>query len=199
MKKTTAILSLILVSAAFANAQISLSSLGSIGLIINTADSTAGIYSQSGSSLQFNSALVNGDALQGALVSPGNWSSYNAGNGTQGSSTDFSLYMALTGGTNPNMGFNVQIWNAGFSDSLYLAGNTISASSVASYVPLTYDSGSISVLANPSTLIISWNDSGTPTVTMTSLSAVPEPSTYALLAVGAVGLFLSFRRRKVQA
>jgi hypothetical protein len=27
---------------------------------------------------------------------------------------------------------------------------------------------------------------------------VPEPSTYALLAVGAVGLFLSFRRRKVQ-
>jgi len=28
---------------------------------------------------------------------------------------------------------------------------------------------------------------------------VPEPSTYALLAIGAVGLFLSFRRRKVQA
>ena len=30
-------------------------------------------------------------------------------------------------------------------------------------------------------------------------TTVPEPSTYALLAVGAVGLFLSFRRRKVQA
>ena len=29
-----------------------------------------------------------------------------------------------------------------------------------------------------------------------SLSAVPEPSTYALLAIGAVGLFFSFRRRK---
>jgi len=29
-------------------------------------------------------------------------------------------------------------------------------------------------------------------------TTVPEPSTYALLAVGAVGLFLSFRRRKVQ-
>ncbi len=32
-----------------------------------------------------------------------------------------------------------------------------------------------------------------------SLSAVPEPSTYALLAIGALGLLLSFRRRKVQA
>ena len=34
---------------------------------------------------------------------------------------------------------------------------------------------------------------------LVSLAAVPEPSTYALLAIGAVGLFLSFRRRKVQA
>jgi hypothetical protein len=32
-----------------------------------------------------------------------------------------------------------------------------------------------------------------------TLATVPEPSTYALMAVGAVGLFLSFRRRKVQA
>jgi len=40
-------------------------------------------------------------------------------------------------------------------------------------------------------------NAGTPLVALAS--AVPEPSTYALLAVGAVGLFLSFRRRKVQA
>ena len=40
-------------------------------------------------------------------------------------------------------------------------------------------------------------NAGTPSVALAS--AVPEPSTYALLAVGAVGLFLSFRRRKVQA
>ena len=32
-----------------------------------------------------------------------------------------------------------------------------------------------------------------------TITMVPEPSTYALLAIGAVGLFLSFRRRKVQA
>ena len=36
-------------------------------------------------------------------------------------------------------------------------------------------------------------NAGNPSI---SLSAVPEPSTYALLAIGAVGLFFSFRRRK---
>ena len=37
-------------------------------------------------------------------------------------------------------------------------------------------------------------NAGNPSLALAS--AVPEPSTYALLAVGAVGLFLSFRRRK---
>ena len=39
-------------------------------------------------------------------------------------------------------------------------------------------------------------NSGAPSM---SLAAVPEPSTYALMAIGALGLLLSFRRRKVQA
>jgi hypothetical protein len=40
-------------------------------------------------------------------------------------------------------------------------------------------------------------NAGTPSVALAS--AVPEPSTYALLAIAALGLSLSFRRRKVQA
>ena len=47
-------------------------------------------------------------------------------------------------------------------------------------------------------------DAPTPTPAVMTLhavstAAVPEPSTYALTAVGALGFLLSFRRRKVQA
>jgi hypothetical protein len=35
-------------------------------------------------------------------------------------------------------------------------------------------------------------------LTQLRVTAVPEPSTYALLAIAAVGFFLSIRRRKVQ-
>ena len=47
-------------------------------------------------------------------------------------------------------------------------------------------------------------DASTPTPAVMTLhavstAAVPEPSTYALTAVGALGFLLSFRRRKVQA
>ena len=64
--------------------------------------------------------------------------------------------------------------------------------------------------ANPGSFdyadVVNWNlnsggNGNNMNVTLTQLrvTAVPEPSTYALLAIGALGLFLSFRRRKVQA
>ena len=63
--------------------------------------------------------------------------------------------------------------------------------------------------ANPGsfdyTNVVTWNlnsggNANTMNVALTQLrvTAVPEPSTYALLAIAAVGFFLSIRRRKVQ-
>ena len=55
---------------------------------------------------------------------------------------------------------------------------------------------------NPTVTRISFVASGSGTssanIQLSNLSAVPEPSTYALLAIAAVGFFLSIRRRKVQ-
>lgn len=199
MKKITLSIATILVSVALSNAQYTdLVSFGSNGWTIDTSVSS-GFYSQSATSISFNSALNIGDPVQGNLVTtPVNWSVYNSGNGSQGSSTDFAVRMSFTGGTNPNMGFNVQLWNSDFSENIYFAGNTATATATPDYIPLTFDSGNPGVLSNPSTLIISWNDGGTPNVTMSSLAAVPEPSTYALMALGGLVLFFMVRRRKAQ-
>jgi hypothetical protein len=201
MKKITSIFAAVALSLSLVNAQYSdLVSLGSLGWNIDPNASTGGIFSQTSSSVSFNSAVSSGDAVQGSLVStPVNWSSFNSGNGSQGSSTDFAINMSFTGVTNPNMGFNIQVWSSDFNKNLYFAGSTASATSTASFIPLTFDSGDTSVLANPGVVIVSWNDGGTPNVTMNSLAAVPEPSTYALMALGGLALFFIARRRKAKA
>lgn len=199
MKKIVLSLATVLVSVAFSSATyLDLTSLGSNGWTIDTVNSSP-IFSQTATSVSFNLPVSSGEAVQGNLVTtPVNWSAFNAGNGTQGSSTDFAVNMSFTGGTNPNMGFNLQVWNSDFSENMYFAGNTNGATSTAAYIPLTFDTGNTAVLANPSTIIISWNDGGTPNVTMNSLAAVPEPSTYALMALGGLALFFVIRRRKAQ-
>ena len=56
---------------------------------------------------------------------------------------------------------------------------------------------------NPTVTKISFVASGSGTssanIQLTNLAAVPEPSTYVLIVLGGLGLFLAARRRKVQA
>jgi hypothetical protein len=175
-------------------------SLGSNGWTIDTGASSP-IYSQTSTSVSFTSSVNIGDPVQGSLVlTPVDWSSFNAGNGTQGSSTAFAVNMVFTGiGATPQLEFTLAVWDAGFNDSITLFGSTATATSTPSYIPLTYDSGNTNILANPGNIIITWQAGGTPNVTMNSFAAVPEPSTYALMALGGLVLFFMVRCRKVQA
>jgi hypothetical protein len=80
-----------------------------------------------------------------------------------------------------------------YSTSQGIAGFTQAVLTNTSWVAPTFANN-----ANP----VSFNFTGATAVVgsyaSNTITMVPEPSTYALLAIGAVGLFLSFRRRKVQ-
>jgi len=123
-----------------------------------------------------------------------------------GSNNQLQLTLASTvsGGVTPGGGFRISLesQNGGLATAVFNWSTFVSSTTGTSTFSTT---GGF----NPSQ-VVNWNifdggSGGTGGLTgarLTSLQAVqavPEPSTYALLAVGAVGLFLSFRRRKVQA
>jgi hypothetical protein len=119
-----------------------------------------------------------------------------------GSNNQFQLTLANTvsGGVTPGGGFRVSLEsNGGGAATAIFSWSTFTTSTTGTATFST--SGGF----NPSE-VVQWNifdggSGGTGALTgarLTSLQAVPEPSTYALLAIAAVGFFLSIRRRKVQ-
>lgn len=106
-------------------------------------------------------------------------------------------------GTNPNSSFHVDLYNATFDSVYTFTGYTTSASSSTSDVALTYASLSASAFSSFAAAALVFDGTGTAisgmTVSNLNYSAVPEASTYALMALGGLVLFFAARRRKVQA
>lgn len=117
--------------------------------------------------------------------------------------TKFKLTMATpVSGTNPGGSFFVSLESSGGG----LATGTFAWSAFTTSV-VNETTFSTSGGFNPAT-VVNWNigdggygGSGTLTggASLVSLQVVPEPSTYALMALGVLGLFLAARRRKAQA
>ena len=108
--------------------------------------------------------------------------------------------MTLTG-TNPNMGFAVDLWDAGYSNIINTyTGSTAGLSTSPSLALLTLSVAGTGDFSSVGGLQFTWADPGTVNTTMTEFvaEAVPEPSTYALLAMSAVGLggYIARRRRR---
>jgi hypothetical protein len=185
MKTSTKIVSLLLLTSSLIQAQfVDILSLGSSSFSINATNSSSGIYSQTSSALSFTSTVSEGDSV----VSNGglslDWSAYGTGNfsvsltpNTSGSSLAFSMFLLD-------------------SSEAFIQLNG-EASTAAGYAPLTYISGDSAILSNINQISISWAAPGNPSIDMNAI-AVPEPSTYALMALGGLVLFFIARRRKAQ-
>jgi hypothetical protein len=167
--------------------QIDLVSLGSPTFTVDPVATTAA-YSQTGSGLVFNGTYVLADTVGGTFTSQ-DWS-----NPTY---TTFGVVMSITG-TNPDMPFSVQFYDSSFAVINTYTGTT-STSSLSPFQPLTLAIPGTGLLSDVAGIQFTWDGGGTINTTAATISAVPEPSTYALLALGASALGGYAVRRRYRA
>ena len=189
MKKTALLL---IASATFSLTalaqQIDLVSLGTATFTVDAGATTAA-YSQTASGVVFNSTYALGDTLGGTFTTQ-DWSNP--------SYTGFGVVMSLTG-TDPNLPFSVAFYDASFGIINTYSGTTTGAAT-STYLPLTLVLPGTGVLSSVAGIQFTWDGGGAinSTVEKIAATAVPEPSTYALLALSGLafgGYAVRFRRR----
>ena len=183
-KKTFLALTLAVATAAPSLA-IDLVSLGSPTFTVDSGATTAA-YSQTASGVVFNGAYALGDTLGGTFTTQ-DWSAY----------TDFGIVMTLTG-INPDLPFSVQFYDDTFQVINTYSGLTTGAGT-STLQPLTLAIAGTGVLSSVAGLQFTWDGGGTINATVEKVAAIPEPSTYALLALGGLALGGYAMRRRQRA
>jgi hypothetical protein len=167
--------------------QIDLVSLGSPTFTVDPGATTA-TYSQTSSGLVFNGAYALGDTLGGSFAAQ-DWSLY------AGPAFQFGIVMSLTG-TNPDLPFSVQLYDGSFNVINTYSGFTTGAGT-STFQPLTLAIAGTGVLSSVAGVQFTWDGGGTVNATAEQVAVIPEPSTYALLALGASALGgYAIRRRR---
>lgn len=163
--------------------------LGSNGFTIDGG--SVGTYAQSATSLTFTAAALS-DSVYGYTVT----TPVNLG------APPFAIRMTITG-TNPDLPFTFEFYDSTYAGgptgfSRYTGATTGLSTGTEVYAPLTLFSSGAN-LADIVGLGMSWGDSaGSFNVSMGAVASVPEPSTYALLAMSglAFGGYVIRRRRR---
>jgi len=189
-KQSILALAVITLSLASSPGQIDLVSLGSPTFTVDPGATTA-TYSQTSSGLVFNGAYALGDTLGGSFT-PQDWSLYPS------PAFEFGIVMSLTG-TNPDMPFSVQLYDDTFAVINTYSGFTTGAGT-STFQPLTLAIPGTGVLSSVAGVQFTWDGGGTINATVEKVATqavIPEPSTYALLALGASALGgYAIRRRR---
>ncbi len=178
----TPLLSIFLLSHGINASYVDLASFGSTGFTVDPFATTAGTQTSTG--ITFTPSIGLGDTIGGGFTgAPFNWSQYTA-------ASDFGLKFSILSGVNPNLPFSLSLVD-GASNILNFSGVT-SDLNADGYIPLTLNStdpGTVVVLLGVTAAQFTW-DGAAPAanVSVQGIAAVPEPSTYMLLACGALVL-----------
>lgn len=158
-----------------------------------TFNNTNTVTSQTIAGLVVNGAVIAGDNIYSTLSANQNWSSYNFAGTDQ-----LAIFMNIAA-PNPNISFTLELLDGGGNTIDYWSGDT-GDSAYNGYINLSISSGGSADYSDVGSYFITWNNFSSATIdtTMSKVAVVPEPSTYALLALSglALGGYAMRRRRR---